>query len=331
MITFPTQELDLWEVVMRFCLERIEWKSGSVAEIAPYVNCAQFLWIRSGWGQLDLTTHTVAAKPHNLICLSSPCVMNVSEGIRGVSLELDWGLVPDTSGDCVPESFRRFLRWIRGNAASICFPHGSHAEVEWLLERALQVDRSRPELFWTSTRLMLDEFLLLSFRQWTSMESEKEKLNTTAKDVVEELRSYIDLYYCEPIGLGRLSDHAGYSPSYLSTVFHKITGQCVVEYITGKRIEHAKHLLATSRLKVVEIGLSSGFKDLAHFNRTFRRLVGTTPSEYRHENMAERPLAPPVDLLARPAGARPEPAKRGLRQFYVPVTAGSAPATTIAC
>ncbi len=316
---------------MRFCLERVEWKSGSLAELSPNVNCVQFLWIRSGGGQLDLTARAVEAKPNHLICLNSSCVLNVSAETRGVRLELDWGAVPGTCGDSVPESYRQFLQWIRSDATSIAFPHGAHAELEWLLERALQVDRSRPELFWTSARLMLDEFLLLSYRQWTSLVGEKEKHATTAKDVVDQLRNYIDVYYREPIGLKRLSDHAGYSPSYLSTVFHRITGQCVVEYITEKRIEHAKHLLANSTLKVVEIGLSSGFNDLAHFNRTFRRVVGATPSEYRHESLAtlRRPVL--VDLPARPAAVRPDPVKRGLRQFYVPVTAGSAPPTTIAC
>ncbi|HUQ91601.1 MAG TPA: AraC family transcriptional regulator [Bryobacteraceae bacterium] len=238
--------------------------------------------------------------------------------------------MPDLSGGGVPKSFRQFLKWLCGNTLSIHFPKGRHAEVEWLLDRVMREDRSRPELFWTSVRLMLDEFLLLCYRQWAYKESETEKVYTSVESVVHTLRDYIDAHYREKIGLKRLSDRSGYAPSYLSSTFHKVTGQCVVEYITHKRMEHAKHLLATSGLKVVEVCLASGFNDLAHFNRMFRRIVGVTPSEFRHgPSMHQSPSV--LELPPRQTAARPEPVKTGLRQFYVPVTTGRTWETTIAC
>jgi len=47
------------------------------------------------------------------------------------------------------------------------------------------------------------------------------------------------------------------------------------------RIERAKLLLHNKNLRVSEIAYEVGFQSLTHFNRTFRKLVGSSPTEYR--------------------------------------------------
>lgn len=72
------------------------------------------------------------------------------------------------------------------------------------------------------------------------------------------------------------------NPSYLSTVFKKETGSTLTEYVTGKRIDHALFLLNTTSLQIQTIAQYCGFPDIAYFSRTFKRLIGKTPSEYRN-------------------------------------------------
>jgi AraC family transcriptional regulator len=47
------------------------------------------------------------------------------------------------------------------------------------------------------------------------------------------------------------------------------------------RIEYACNELATTESPIVDIALSAGFCDQSHFTRTFKRLTGLVPSQYR--------------------------------------------------
>jgi AraC-like DNA-binding protein len=54
-----------------------------------------------------------------------------------------------------------------------------------------------------------------------------------------------------------------------------------VEYLNTVRIGYACKLLADDDHNIVEIAYESGFKNLANFNRQFKRLKNMTPTEYR--------------------------------------------------
>ena len=47
------------------------------------------------------------------------------------------------------------------------------------------------------------------------------------------------------------------------------------------RINAAKTILRTTDKRVSDVALETGFFDHAHFIRTFKRVVGTTPAKYR--------------------------------------------------
>jgi AraC family transcriptional regulator len=52
-------------------------------------------------------------------------------------------------------------------------------------------------------------------------------------------------------------------------------------YLTSRRIDRAKVLLAERKLSVTEIGLDVGFSETSSFTSAFRKLTGETPTEYR--------------------------------------------------
>jgi AraC-like DNA-binding protein len=54
------------------------------------------------------------------------------------------------------------------------------------------------------------------------------------------------------------------------------------------RIEKAKILLGNNDLRISEIAYDVGFQTLTHFNRTFRKLVGRSPTDYRSCLAAKR-------------------------------------------
>lgn len=89
-----------------------------------------------------------------------------------------------------------------------------------------------------------------------------------------------------------LATQAGVHPAHLARVF-RVHERCSVgEYLRRCRIEWAASELLTSDLSVATIAHATGFYDQSHFCRTFRRVVGTTPSRYRRSDRAARDCRP---------------------------------------
>jgi AraC family transcriptional regulator len=67
--------------------------------------------------------------------------------------------------------------------------------------------------------------------------------------------------------------------------FRAKTGMAPYRYVLGKRIEHARHLLLTSRLGLAEIALATGFSDQAHMTASLSRHLGQTPGAIRRSGV----------------------------------------------
>lgn len=99
--------------------------------------------------------------------------------------------------------------------------------------------------------------------------------------VVAALCSWIGEHVHEPISLADAARFAGMNPSALGRLFRRHTGHSVLGWINRLRIGEASERLRDSDQPVSEIAFSSGFGNLANFNRTFRRYTNQTPGAYR--------------------------------------------------
>ncbi len=71
------------------------------------------------------------------------------------------------------------------------------------------------------------------------------------------------------------------NPSYLSTLFKKETGQTLTDFVNHKRIEYAILLLNSTDMQIQVIAQYCGIPDVNYFTKTFKKIVGKTPKEYR--------------------------------------------------
>lgn len=78
-----------------------------------------------------------------------------------------------------------------------------------------------------------------------------------------------------------MAETVGLSESWFSNVFKQTTGKTPLQWQLGKRIDHAKTLLAESELPVADIAAQLGFSDQAHLTKVFRQIVGNTPAAFR--------------------------------------------------
>jgi AraC family transcriptional regulator len=87
----------------------------------------------------------------------------------------------------------------------------------------------------------------------------------------------------DDLSLGQLATIAGMSPHYFSEMFRQSTGHSPYQYVLLQRIERAKQRLRTQDCSVTTAGVEAGFANPSHFARTFRRIVGTSPSKFQEE------------------------------------------------
>ena len=97
---------------------------------------------------------------------------------------------------------------------------------------------------------------------------------------------YITEHYENPeLCVSEIAEHVGISEGHLSHTFKKETDYTVAAYITRVRMRTAMKLLNDCRNKVYEVAEQVGYRDIAHFSSSFKRIVGVTPSEYQDRSL----------------------------------------------
>lgn len=102
-----------------------------------------------------------------------------------------------------------------------------------------------------------------------------------SKYVLEALNYIAEHYSDHDISITPIARSLGVSESHLSHVFKKETSYTIVNYLTQYRIHMAMELLQDCRYKVYEVAAMVGYRDVAYFGSTFKKLTGLSPSEYQ--------------------------------------------------
>ena len=102
---------------------------------------------------------------------------------------------------------------------------------------------------------------------------------------VDEAIQYIRANCSMDISRDEVASEVGCSPSYLSRIFSDVTGRTFKEFVLKYRMEEAKKLLLNnSKETISEIAFKMGYNNPNYFSETFKRITGTSPSEYRKYN-----------------------------------------------
>jgi AraC-like DNA-binding protein len=113
----------------------------------------------------------------------------------------------------------------------------------------------------------------------------------------------MDSSYEQPLDLAAMAAVAGFSRYHFAREFRVAFGETPAAYLSRRRVERAKDLLANANLTVTEVCMLVGFSSLSSFSRRFAELVGCTPGEFRRR--VDRPAIPGCLVMA---WARPRPA-----------------------
>lgn len=98
---------------------------------------------------------------------------------------------------------------------------------------------------------------------------------------LEQLKEFIEERLAEELTLTNMAAVVHMSAFHFARAFKAATGEPPHRYVTHRRIERAKMLLAVTRLPVAEVAYRVGFSNQSHFTAQFRKVTGTTPKRYR--------------------------------------------------
>jgi AraC-like DNA-binding protein/ligand-binding sensor protein len=105
--------------------------------------------------------------------------------------------------------------------------------------------------------------------------------NNAEPPLVLKAREYIEKHKSEELSLADVAKAAGASVFHFCKVFHKATGLKFTDYVARVRLEDARNRLLNPNLRISEIAYDVGFQSLTQFNRTFKRVFGQSPTQFR--------------------------------------------------
>jgi AraC-like DNA-binding protein len=128
-------------------------------------------------------------------------------------------------------------------------------------------------------RARIQEYLIHACCELAERPEDHEEVPDYSQKLAEQIRSYIDLHYTEPILVNELAQIARCSPNHLNTLFRKHVGIPVHQYILQQRLQEAKRLLENSEYTIKEVAYRMGFNDPLYFSRIFRKYFLHPPSK----------------------------------------------------
>jgi AraC family transcriptional activator of pobA len=213
----------------------------------------EFVYYLEGTGAITVGETPVPFRPGTVVCLPPriPHWESSERGYRNYHL-LFSDFVPPVRGipTCVDDANRSFL------------------QVASLLHRESRLAQPRSRLICQELAQVLIEYI----ERWTAGDS--------SAPLVGQLKDLLYRRYREPgFGVAEALRELRCAPDHARRVFRTATGQSPLGYLTGLRIQEAKHLLA-SGAPVKEVAARVGLADPYYFSRVFTRKVGRSPQAW---------------------------------------------------
>jgi transcriptional regulator of acetoin/glycerol metabolism len=98
---------------------------------------------------------------------------------------------------------------------------------------------------------------------------------------LRRVREYIEAHLHDEIRITKLATLAELSTTHFARAFKESFGMSPHRYVMQARVERAAQLLGSTDHPLADIGFAVGFADQSHFSKTFSRLTGSTPRDFR--------------------------------------------------
>ncbi len=182
----------------------------------------------------------------------------------------------DIFGDDVmdlPAEARRYIRYILTEAAQ-CFEIGSMP----LIARSDAPVGARQLL-----RSNLESFIIRLMRV---LEQTQNRLFFTSREelencLVDDIVKYLGKRIKDRVSLDDICDSFHFSKSHICHIFKARMNTTVINYFLEMKIERVKQMFLSGELNISEISEQLSFESPQYFSKTFKRIAGVSPSEFK--------------------------------------------------
>jgi transcriptional regulator GlxA family with amidase domain len=115
---------------------------------------------------------------------------------------------------------------------------------------------------------------------------------------IEATLHYLRNNFTERLRLRQVARMAGFSPQAFVRIFRETTGTSFLPFVRALRVEFAKDLLATSKMTLEQIADRTGFRTTQNLIRSFRRVTGQAPREFRADDRTQGMTTPGQPKIA---------------------------------
>lgn len=152
----------------------------------------------------------------------------------------------------------------------------------YILKESLEEYNKRIEHYRIIFSCKLIEILISISKEYVATELERHP-STYSRDYlkVETIQNYINNNYNKKINSWDIEQVFKFNYDYLNRIFHKMTGYTILNYLNKVRVNKAKELIEQTTGKLSEITFAVGITDPYYFSKTFKKITGVSPLEYR--------------------------------------------------
>lgn len=173
--------------------------------------------------------------------------------------------------------FVKIKKMLDDSQRGICFPAATTARLRPLLD-TIPTERGIDQI--TAFLQLLKEMSEIKSPQLiTSADFNGETGYDSSR--IDKVISYLNTHYNRSVSLDEVASLAAMNATAFCRFFKSKTGKSLMAYILDMRIGYACKLLMMDHLNISQISAECGFDTISHFNKSFKKITGYTPSRYK--------------------------------------------------
>lgn len=233
----------------------------------------EILLVTDGEGYVQYNSDELPLEKHDIIIINSGDLHRVCSE-KGISFDymiIDESFCRENGINTKDRSFERIVRSER--TEELC--RGAYQ-----CYKDYQTDSSPMKA--ARLRLSVLELLIRLYSKHSSSVFSEDALHRSPRDYVKGALEYLAEHYTEALTLEDVASVCGITKYHLAREFKRFTGQTVITYINILRCKKAEVCLAGG-MTVTEVAGECGFDSISYFSRTYKKLMGYSPSSKKQK------------------------------------------------